>query len=138
MTDIKIPSKRWKKSNTSVFDLGYHLIWCPKYRRKVLVDGKDLRLKRIFLEKASSMGWEIKTMEVMSDHVHLFIKADPTASPHWIVQQLKGHSSRVMREEFPDLKSKLPTLWTRSYFCSSVGHISESSVKKYIEQQKGK
>ncbi len=138
MNDIKLPSSRWKRSNKSVFNIGYHLIWCPKYRRKVLVDGKDVRLKELLREKANSMEWTIESMEVMPDHVHLFVKAAPTDSPHWIVQQLKGYSSRMMREEFPDLKRRLPSLWTRSYFCGSVGHISEESVKKYIEDQKNK
>ena len=138
MNDIKLPSSRWKRSNKSVFNIGYHLIWCPKYRRKVLVDGKDVRLKELLREKANSMEWTIESMEVMPDHVHLFVKAAPTDSPHWIVQQLKGYYSRMMREEFPDLKRRLPSLWTRSYFCGSVGHISEESVKKYIEDQKNK
>lgn len=138
MNDIKLPSIRWKHSNKSVFNIGYHLVWCPKYRRKVLTNGKDVRLKELLQEKASSMKWTIASMEVMPDHVHLFVKAGPTDSPHWIVQQLKGYSSRMMREEFPDLKRRLPSLWTRSYFCGSVGHISEASVKKYIEDQKNK
>jgi len=77
-------------------------------------------------------------MEVMPDHVHLFVKAPPTLAPHYIVQQLKGKSSRRLREELPHLKSRLPTLWTRSYYCESVGHISESTIRKYIEDQKGK
>lgn len=74
----------------------------------------------------------------MPDHVHLFVKSDPRNSPHFIVQQFKGHTSRVLREEFPSLKSRLPSLWTRSYYCESVGHISEETIKKYIEDQKGK
>lgn len=72
----------------------------------------------------------------MPEHVHLFIKSNPVDSPHFIVQQLKGYTSRILRQEFPSLKSKLPTLWTRSYYCESVGHISEETVKKYIENQK--
>jgi putative transposase len=72
----------------------------------------------------------------VADHVHLFIKADPTMSPHFIVQQLKGYTSRTLRQEFPALRSRLPTLWTRSYYVESVGHISESVIKKYIKEQK--
>jgi putative transposase len=75
-------------------------------------------------------------MEVMPDHVHLFMKTTPTNS--LIVQQLKGYTSRVLREEFPFLKSRLPFLWTRSYYCESVGHISEETIRRYIEDQKGK
>lgn len=127
---------RWTTSNKAVFNVGYHLIWCPKYRRKVLIDGIDQRLKELLYVKAQEIAVKIEKMEVMPDHVHIFVKTDPTNSPHYIVQQLKGYTSRLLREEFASLKSKLPTLWTRSYFCESVGHISESTVKRYIENQK--
>lgn len=119
-----------------MYNIGYHLIWCPKYRRKVLVDRKEARLKQLLLQKGQDIEIVIEKMEVMPDHVHLFVKASPTDSPHWIVQQLKGYTSRMMRLEFPDLKSRLPTLWTRSYYCESIGHISEETIKRYIEDQK--
>jgi putative transposase len=128
--------QRWKRSNKSVFNVGYHLIWCPKYRRSVLVDSVEIRLKELLMQKAAEIGASIEKMEVMPDHVHLFVKSDPTMSPHFIVQQLKGYSSRILRQEFPALRSRLPTLWTRSYYVESVGHISESVIKKYIEEQK--
>lgn len=131
-------NSRWTHSNTTVFNIGYHIIWCPKYRRKVLVDGIDIRLKDILIEKAIAIGCEITIQEIMPDHVHIFVKANPTLAPHYIVQQLKGYSSRILRKEFPKLKSRLPTLWTRSYYCESIGHISEETVKKYIENQKNK
>jgi putative transposase len=130
--------KRWKRSATTVYNIDYHLIWCPKYRRKVLVGEVAERLKELLLQKAEEIGVEIAQMEVMPDHVHLFVKTDPRNSPHFIVQQLKGYTSRVLRKEFPFLKSRLPSLWTRSYYCESVGHISEETVRKYIEDQKGK
>jgi len=131
-------TQRWTKSNTSIHNVAYHLIWCPKYRRKVL-DGKvEKRLRQLLKQKAKENGWVIDTMEIMPDHVHIFVKANPVASPHWIVQQFKGYTSNILRKEFPELKSKLPTLWTRSYYCESVGHISEDTIKKYIEDQKGK
>ncbi len=128
--------KRWTHSNKAIYNIAYHLIWCPKYRRKVLVDKKESRLKQLLLHKADEMQLIIEKMEVMPDHVHLFVKASPTDSPHWIVRQLKGYTSRMMRLEFSDLKSRLPTLWTRSYYCESIGHISEETIKRYIEQQK--
>ena len=130
-------NKRWTHSKRSVFNIGYHFIWCPKYRKKLFVGNKETRLKELFIEKANLIGVNIEVMEVMPDHVHLFIKSEPVDSPHWIVQQLKGYTSKIMREEFSELK-KLPSLWTRSYFCESVGHISEKTVKSYIETQKGK
>lgn len=127
---------RWATSNKAVFNIGYHLIWCPKYRRKVLVGDVASRLKELLIEKSSSIDTNIDTMEIMPDHVHLFVKATPILSPHYIAQQLKGYTSRQLRKEFPELKSRLPTLWTRSYYCETVGHISQETVCKYIEGQR--
>lgn len=129
-------NERWTHSNTTIFNIAYHIIWCPKYRRKVLVNEVEDRLKALLVEKAKEIGCEISIQEVMPDHVHIFIKTKPTLAPHYIVQQLKGYTSRVLRKEFPKLKSRIPTLWIRSYYCESIGHISEETVKKYINDQK--
>jgi putative transposase len=131
-------NNRWKSSKHAVYNCAYHLIWCPKYRRKVLVDGIDERLKQLLLQKASEHGWVIENMEVMPDHVHIFIKATTNDAPVYIVSQLKGFTSFTLRNEFPKLKSRLPTLWTRIYYCETIGHISESTIKKYIDEQKNK
>jgi len=128
--------ERWTTSNKAVYNIGYHLIWCPKYRRKVLLGAVADRLKELLTEKAASIGAHIEIMEVMPDHVHIFVKAPPTLPSHYIVQQLKGYSSHELRKEFPKLKSRLPTLWTRSYYCESVGHISQETIRRYIEDQK--
>lgn len=130
-------SQRWTHSNKSIFNIGYHLIWCPKYRRKVFIGKVEERLKELLLIKARELQINIDTMEVMPDHLHLFVKANPTLPPHYIVQQFKGVTSNKLRKEFPELM-KMPTLWTRSYYCESVGHISEKTIKKYIEDQKNK
>jgi len=131
-------NKRWTLSNKSVYNIGYHLIWCPKYRRSVLIG--EVRDKLILLLKIKSeeIGLEIVQIEVMPDHVHLFVKASPVDSPHFIVQQLKGYTSHELRGEFAHLRSKLPTLWTRSYYCESVGHISDATITKYIKEQKNR
>lgn len=131
-------SQRWTHSNKSVYNIGYHLIWCPKYRREVLVNDVEKRLKILLIEKSKEIDVIIKTIEIMPDHIHLFVKTNPTNAPHYIVQQLKGYTSRILRQEFQELRSRIPSLWTRSYYCESVGHISEGTVKKYIEEQKGK
>lgn len=130
--------KRWKKSKSATYNIAYHLIWCPKYRRSVLVDGVGARLRELLYEKAKDLGVVVDTMEIMPDHVHLFVKCEPNDSPQFIVQNFKGYSSRILRLEFEHLRKRLPCLWTRSYFCESVGHISEASIKKYIESQKNK
>ena len=128
---------RWTHSNKAVFNIGYHLIWCPKYRRRVLRGDIEVRLKELLLQKAEQIKIRIEKMEVMPDHIHLFIKCSPVDSPHYIVQQLKGFSSRMLRLEFKELL-RMPTLWTRSYYCESVGHISEKTILRYIEEQKNK
>ncbi len=128
--------KEASKSATSVHNINYHLIWCVKYRRKLLVGPVETRLKEILADTAAANGVEIKSMEVMPDHVHLFIHAAPVWSAHSLVQRFKGISSRLLRSQFPHLRSKLPTLWTRSYYAETVGHISEAVIRKYIEEQK--
>ena len=112
-------------------------MWCPKYRRKVLVSPVDDRLKELIAETAEDHGMTVHTMEVMPDHVHLFVEADPTLSVAEIVNRFKGRSSRVLRQEFASLRSRLPTLWSRSYYAGSVGAVSEGVVRRYIEAQKG-
>lgn len=127
---------RYSVSKTCVYNLGYHLIWCTKYRRKVLSPKIELRLKELIRKKAEEIEVEIVEMETMSDHIHIFVKSKPTYSPHFIVQQFKGYSSRILRKEFAELRSRLPSLWTRSYFCESVGCISADTIIRYIENQK--
>lgn len=131
-------TNRWIHSNTTVYNIGYHLIWCPKYRRKVLTGKVEVRLKQLLLKKAEEIGVSIIEIEIMPDHVHLFVKSSPVASPHWIVQQLKGYTSHELRNEFESLRTRIPTLWTRSYYIESCGHISEDTIRKYIEEQKKK
>ncbi|KKW12568.1 MAG: transposase IS200-family protein [Candidatus Gottesmanbacteria bacterium GW2011_GWB1_49_7] len=126
----------YSRSQTSVHFMGYHFIWCPKYRRPVLKGGVDARLAELIKEKATELDCKIIALEIMPDHVHMFIEAQPILSPNKIVGQIKGYSSRVLREEYKHLKTTLPTLWTRSYFVSTHGHISDSLIRKYIEEQK--
>ena len=129
---------KYAKNAGAVFSLKYHLVWCPKYRRQVLVAPVDARLKEVLAAVSESHGWTLHTLEVMPDHVHLFVEADPTACAAEIVNRLKGASSRILRDEFPSLKSRLPTLWSRSYFAGTVGSVSEAVIRRYIESQKGK
>lgn len=128
--------KELKHNTTSVVNINYHIIWCPKYRRKILVNGVDDRLKVVLREIAKEYGCQIDTIEIMPDHIHIFLKGNPTIPIHLIVKNLKGKSSRVLRQEFPHLKKRLPCLWTRSYYCETIGCINEETIKKYIENQK--
>jgi putative transposase len=104
----------------------------------VLVGEIEKELKRLLLLKAEELGCQIESLEVIPDHVHVFIKTPPTIGVHFLVQQLKGVTARELRKQFHSLKTRLPNMWTRSYYVESVGHISEDAVKRYIEQQKNK
>lgn len=131
-----MPDTRYRKNVGCVFTLKYHFVWCPKYRRKVLVDDVAARLKELLYEKAAELEAEILALEIMLDHVHLFVESDPTKAPAHIAAQFKGYTSRVLRQEFPWLRSRLPALWSRSYYVGSVGHVSDATVRRYIEGQK--
>lgn len=135
---FKNPLKQYKRSAHIVYSCQYHVIFCPKFRRKVLTPPYDARLKEIFLEVAQANGFEIPDMEVMPDHVHMIVDCDPAFGICKCVKLLKGISSRKMREEFPELKKRLPSLWTHSYFVATVGAVSLEVVKKYIEEQKNR
>jgi len=125
------------KSNRHVsYSCKYHVVFCPKYRRKVLVDGVDIRLKEIIYPVATEWSCEVMELEVMPDHVHILCEVDPQFGVHKFVRRVKGRSSRLLRQEFPQLKSKLPTLWTNSYFVSTVGGAPMAILEQYIEAQK--
>jgi putative transposase len=129
---------RYAKNQGAVFSLKYHLVWCPKYRRPVLEPPVSERLRGLLGEIAAEHGMTIHAVDVMPDHVHLFVEADPTLCVAEIVNRFKGRSSRVLRAEFPSLRRRLPTLWSRSYYAGSVGHVSERTVRYYIQTQRGR
>lgn len=126
----------YRSNHNVVYSCKYHVVWCPKYRRRVLVGDVDKRLKIIIRETAAERKCEVIELEVMPDHVHLLIEVDPQYGVHRMVRQLKGRSSRLLRSEFPSLASRLPTLWTNSYFVSTVGGSPLAIIKQYIENQK--
>ena len=127
---------KYKSNNNVVYSCKYHVVWCPKYRRSVLTDGIDARLKELIEETCGSLNVEIIEMEIMPDHVHLLIEVDPQFGVHKAVKQIKGYSSKILRDEFPKLKSRLPSLWTNSYFVSTVGGAPLAVIKQYIKSQK--
>lgn len=114
----------------------YHVVFCPKYRRKVLVKGVDERLTQIIREVCTEHDAIIEEMEVMPDHVHLLLNVDPQYGIHRLVKLIKGRSSRYLRQEYRQLKTRMPTLWTNSYFVATVGGAPLEVVKQYIEGQK--
>lgn len=126
----------YRHNSNITYSCKYHVVWCPKYRRPVLVDGIDTRLKEILRGVADETNVEIIELEVMLDHVHVLCEVDPQFGIHRFIKLVKGRSSFLLRNEFPSLKSRLPTLWTNSYFVSTVGGAPLSIIKQYIEQQK--
>jgi len=128
--------QRFKSNTNVVYSCKYHIVFCPKYRRKVLEPLIAERLKEIIRDVASETRSEILEMEVLLDHVHLLCEVDPQFGIAKFVRLVKGRSSRLLRQEFPKLKSRLPTLWTNSWFCSTVGGAPLAVIKQYIEQQK--
>ena len=123
----------YKSNNNVVYSCKYHVVWCPKYRRKVLTNGVDTRLKELLTEYAANLSVDILEMEIMPDHVHMLLEVDPQFGIHKAVKSFKGYTSRILRQEFPYLKTKMPTLWTNSYFVSTVGGAPQETVKQYIE-----
>ncbi len=118
----------------SVHLVVYHLIWCPKRRRKVLVGPVRDRLRQIIEEVVAERGWEIIRLAIQPDHVHLFIRANPYTLPADIPRLIKARSAHDVREQFPHLR-KLPSLWTRSYFISTAGNVSQQTIQRSIERQ---
>ena len=127
-----------KTNNTIAYNCHYHVVFCPKYRRKVLVNGIDERLKTILIETIEKWGQELVELEVMPDHVHLLVGCDPQFGIHRLVKYLKGTSSRYLRQEFPQLKRRLPSLWTNSYFVATTGGVTLETRKRYVEGQKNR
>jgi putative transposase len=125
-----------KSNRNVVYSCKYHVVWTPKFRRPVLVDGVDGRLKEILGDVAAGTFSDVLGMEIMPDHVHMLVEVDPQFGIHRFVKLAKGRSSRLLRREFPRLRSRLPTLWTNSYFVSTVGGSPLAAVKQYIENQK--
>jgi len=126
----------FKSNNNIVYSCKYHIVWCPKYRRKVLTEEVAQRLQYILHEVCTEHQAEILELEVMPDHVHLLVECDPQFGIHRLVKLCKGRSSFLLRQEFPALKSRLPSLWTNAYFCSTVGGAPLALIKQYIENQK--
>ena len=127
---------KYKSNNNIVYSCKYHVVWCPKYRRKVLIGNIELRLKELIQETCEELKCELIELELMSDHVHMLVDVDPQFGIHTIVKTIKGKTSRILRKEFPVLTTKLPTLWTNSYFVSTVGGAPLEVIKQYIENQK--
>lgn len=136
MMNFEGPKKIYDKDGGLVYSCYYHVIFATKYRRAVLDDNIQIRLKELIREKQTEYGYKVIEMETMPDHVHLLLSCNPKTGIFTCVNLVKGYTSNKLCLEFPTLKTRLPTLWTRSKFISSVGTVSLEVVQKYIEEQK--
>jgi putative transposase len=128
-------TRGYQREITSVHLMNYHFVWCPKYRYAVLKNEIQTRLKELIEKKAKELNCEILHLKIMPNHIHLFISTKPILSPNKIIGHIKGYTSRILRQEFPELL-KMPTLWTRSYFISTAGNVSSKIIERYIEEQR--
>ena len=127
---------KYRHTNTTVSLINYHFVFCPRYRRKIfLIPNVEDRFKHLVKYICEEMEIEIIAIKCDKDHTHMFLNCLPTLSPADIMQKIKGVTSRVLRDEFPQLK-KMPSLWTRSYFVSTAGNVCSETIKKYVENQK--
>jgi putative transposase len=130
-----VPLREYGRSAGAVHSIGLHLVWCPKYRRPVLEGRVADRLRSLIQAKCAERGWTVQALEILPDVVQLFVRTGPDASPALVAHQCKGFTSRELRSEFPHLRSRLPTLWSKSYLATSVGRVSEVTIRRYIAEQ---
>ncbi len=127
---------RYKQTKTTVSLINYHFVFCPRYRRKIfLIPGVEDRFKELVRDVCIQNDIEILAMECHKDHVHLFVSVLPQLSIPEIMRIIKGRTSRILRDEFQEL-SRMPNLWTRSYFVSTAGNVSSETIQWYVETQK--
>ncbi|MBD2244656.1 IS200/IS605 family transposase [Nostoc sp. FACHB-888] len=126
-----------KHGRGCVYAIEYHIVWCVKYRHKVLKDGIAEFLKEVLIETAIIYKFKVESLEVVEDHVHVLVSATPQHTIPNIVKMLKGISARKLFLKFPELKKKLSGghLWNPSYFVSTVSENTEAQIKRYIENQ---
>jgi putative transposase len=124
------------RNNNVVYVCRYHVVFCPKYRRKVLTPPIDERLRTILADQIERWGQDLIEVDVLPDHVHLLVGCDPQFGIHRLIKLLKGMSSHQLREEFPALKRRLPSLWTNSYYVATVGGMTLETLRQYVESQK--
>jgi len=137
MAKLSASDYEYRRAEKSVSSVNYHFVFVPKRRKAVLVDRIAMRLQEIIFELVKEHGWRLIALEVMPDHVHMFINSPPHESPSQIAKWVKGRASNILRKEYPQLK-KLPTLWSPSYFVATTGQVSTDVIRKYIENQTSK
>ncbi len=126
----------YKSNKNIVYSCKYHIVWCTKYRRDIIKNNIENDLKNIIHNLANDLNVEIIEIETMPDHIHLLVDVDPQFGVHKFIKRVKGRSSRILRDKYEEIRKRIPTLWTNSYFVSSVGGTTLDVIKKYIDEQK--
>lgn len=126
------------KTRHATYAIRYHFVFCPKYRRPVLQNRIAERLARLIPEAIERLQGRVFNLTIQPDHVHLFVEIPPELSPAQVMHRVKGYTAHTLREEFPGLKSRLPSLWTRSYYVGTAGRVSDATIQRYIEDQRGR
>ena len=125
----------YKRDEHRVHLIVYHIIWCPRRRKKILTGEIATACEQAIREKAINKGWEILELAMQADHIHLFIRVFPSVSASMVVKELKGKTAHTLCQRFPELRNKVPSVWTKSYFASTAGNVSAETIQKYIEAQ---
>ena len=127
----------YSKESHAVYDIKYHIVWCTKYRYKILKDAIGYRLCDLLRQGCETQEITIVRGNITNNHVHILISCPPSIAPSKVVQFLKGRSSKLIQDEFPELKKRYwgQHLWARGYFCATVGSVTEETIKQYIENQ---
>lgn len=132
-------AKKVNYARTCVYNCNYHIVFSTKYRKPVITEDIEKRLKEMIVEIGIEKGFEVSQVEVgQKDHLHIFVSAHPKVAPSYIVKMIKGITARKLFIEFPQLKKHLRKghLWNPSYYIETIGSISEEMIRKYIERQK--
>jgi len=135
--DDKLNKITRKHGKHTAYNLNYYIVFCPKYRKSVLVGDIAIHTEEIIRHIADKVNVKIENLTVAPDHVRVFLSAPPRLSPQSIVKRLKGATANILRQKYPQLL-RLPTLWSSSYYVCTVGSVSDSVVSLYIENQRGK
>jgi putative transposase len=127
-----------KRTRHAAYQINYHFVWCPKFRRPVLEGAVGMRLAELIPQIVERNGGEVLDLVVQSDHVHVLVSFPPTLAANPIMQRVKGYTAHELREEFPELSSRWPSLWTRRYYVGTAGNVSAATIARYIEEQQGR
>ena len=131
-------NNEYKSLNHCKYLVQYHLVWCPKFRFKVLKEGIDQSLQNILFDICKKYKYNILALEVMSDHIHIFLSTKPTIAPTDIVRTLKSISAIKLFKEYPKLKrfyAQCGSFWSKGYFVITIGNVSSHTIKRYIQNQ---